>query len=409
MQDLLPFFIIFLSGIILSEFFSRLHLPWVIALIVAGIFVGDSGLGIVHMSHALDVTAQFGLIVLMCMAGLETRLSDVVAQVRQVGIVSIVNSLIPFIVGTAFMLLLGYDADVSLLVGAVCLSSSVALVIPILQNRGLLKLPIGRTALSVITIQDVVSLVLLSLLLRVHNPETILPTWLFFIVLVAILGLFQWLVPKITLWLKNINKNQKGYEGDIRVVFLILIGAVVLFQIIGLHPTIAAFFVGMMLADCHTSERLRAKLHVLAYGFFIPLFFVVLGLSFDFGVLSAPGSRFVIFGLVTLALVTKFASGAITARMQGFMRRESFLIGSVTMAHLSTPLVIAYTGTEIGLFDSTVRTALIALTIVSAFFVPVMVEYFSHAVIRHYANKKATKPRAVGKRVSKTRTKVVKE
>jgi Kef-type K+ transport system membrane component KefB len=97
----------------------------------------------------------------------------------------------------------------------------------------------------------------------------------FFVVLVAILGLFQWLVPKITLWLKTINKNQKGYEGDIRVVFLILIGAVVLFQIIGLHPTIAAFFVGMMLADCHISERLRAKLHVLAYGFFIPLFFFI--------------------------------------------------------------------------------------------------------------------------------------
>jgi Kef-type K+ transport system membrane component KefB len=62
MNDLLVFFIILVSGLIFSEFFKRLHLPYVVALVVAGIIIGPSVLGIVEISPPIEFMGSIGII-----------------------------------------------------------------------------------------------------------------------------------------------------------------------------------------------------------------------------------------------------------------------------------------------------------------------------------------------------------
>jgi trk system potassium uptake protein len=130
---------------------------------------------------------------------------------------------------------------------------------------------------------------------------------------------------------------------------------------------------------------IRSKLHVLAYSFFIPLFFVSVGLGFDSAVLYGSESRLVILSIVGIVLVSKCLSGFGLIKSEGGSMYEAGLFGASIMAHLSTPLVIAYAGVELGIFDETLKTALVFLTIASALVVPIIVEYFAHRVIDQYA------------------------
>jgi Kef-type K+ transport system membrane component KefB len=189
-ETVFPFFLILLFGTLLSQFFSKLHVPWVVALIVTGMLLGQSGLGVVSTGPALAMASDFGLIVLMCIAGLEIRTNGIVAKIRELSVPLIVASVIPFVLGAGVVHLLGYDWTASLLVGVVAMSSSVALVAPIIEGRGLAKFPIGQKILTVIVVQDIMSLVGLSLVMRHAHASLILSFPVFLLALAGIILFF---------------------------------------------------------------------------------------------------------------------------------------------------------------------------------------------------------------------------
>ena len=76
MIELLPFFLVLFTGLFFSEVFRRLHIPWVIALIIGGIIVGPFGFGWLEETATISFLGEIGLVFLMFMAGLETRLSS---------------------------------------------------------------------------------------------------------------------------------------------------------------------------------------------------------------------------------------------------------------------------------------------------------------------------------------------
>lgn len=384
-ETVFPFFLILLFGTLLSQFFSKLHVPWVVALIVTGMLLGQSGLGVVSTGPALAMASDFGLIVLMCIAGLEIRTNGIVAKIRGLSVPLIVTSVIPFVLGAGVVHLLGYDWTASLLVGVVAMSSSVALVAPIIEGRGLAKLPIGQKILTVAVVQDIMSLVGLSLVMRHAHASLTLSFPVFLLALAGIILFFFIVVPRIPLWLRAVSRTTIAYESDLRLVLVLLLGAASVCSFIGIHPAVIAFFVGAMLAHTGFVAVIRSKLHVLAYSFFIPLFFVSVGLGFDSAVLYGSDSRLVILSIVGIVLVSKCLSGFSLIKSEGGSMYEAGLFGASIMAHLSTPLVIAYAGVELGIFDETLKTALVFLTIASALVVPIIVEYFAHRVIDQYA------------------------
>ncbi len=375
MVELLSFLILISAGLFLSEIFRRLHVPYVVGLIIAGILIGPYVFNILTIDPIIEFLGSIGLIFLMFMAGLEIRLSSFEKLRNGIAGLTLLNALIPFTAGFLIALYFGYGLLSAFLLGIIFISSSIAIVIPSLERHGLLKSRVGQSIVASTILEDVLSLVLLSIVLQSINPTTAIPLPIFYLLLFSALIGLKYILPKIREYLFPRSWKEKYlFEQDLRFIFVILIAIVVFFEILGVHPIIAGFFTGFALSESIKSEKLKEKLHAISYGLFIPAFFIIIGAQTDIGVFLTVGSAAVITAVVlTASIGSKFISGWIGGRLMGFNSTESALVGASTIPQLSTTLAVAFVGLEFNLLDQQLITAMIALSIVTTFVGPLLV------------------------------------
>ncbi len=378
MPELLSFLILITAGLFLSELLRKFHLPYVVALILAGIVIGPYGMGLFHVDAAIEFLGAIGLIFLMFMAGLEIRLSSFGKLKGGVLKLSLLNSLFPFAVGFLIAFYFGYGFLASVLLGIIFISSSIAIVIPSLELHGLLDSRIGKTIVTATVFEDAFSLVLLSVVLQTVNPTTFLPLPVFYFLFFAALIALKFIIPRAKeIFFSGLRKKRHIFEQELRFIFVVLIGTVVFFEIIGIHSIIAGFFMGLVLSNSIKSEILREKLHAISYGLFIPVFFIIIGSETDITVFGdAGGAVLLTVAILVGSLGSKFISGWIGGRLSGFSSSNSALIGASTIPQLSTTLAVAFVGLEFGILDHQLVTAMIILSIVTTFAGPLLMRRF---------------------------------
>lgn len=377
-MEFLPFFLILLATVLFSAAFRRFHLPWVLALITAGIVVGPNGLALTEVTPTLAFLSQIGLIFLMFMAGLETKFSSFKRLKRDIGWLSTLNSLVPLVAGVGVGALFGFSTTASLLLGIIFMSSSIAVIIPTLESFGLIETKLGRSIVAATIIEDVVSLILLSVLLQIINPVTLLPLPSFYFLVTLIMLGFAYMLPRIRSLIPVRRDEKDLFESEVRIIFALLIGVVVTFELLGLHPIIAGFFAGLVLSESIKSEILIDKLRTISYGIFIPVFFVVIGMETDIGVFQESTAVIgIVLTIVATSMLTKFFSGWIGGQIIGFNQRQSTIIGFATIPQLSTTLAVVFTAVETGLLPPTLMTAMVILSIITTLVAPIGLRFFA--------------------------------
>jgi Kef-type K+ transport system membrane component KefB len=379
MPEFLSFFIILLAGLFLSVIGRRLHLPWVVALILAGIIIGPQGFGIFEVNSTFEFLGQIGLVFLMFVAGLETNLESLKAIGKKVSVIALANGALPFLAGAAIALSFGYDISASLLVGIIFISSSISIVVPILQSNGLLKTSLGKTIVGNAIILDIGSLVLLSIVLQKTNQLATLPLPLFYLIFFAAIIILIKIIPKIrNVFIPRDPHYKDLFEREVRVVFAILLGTVALFEILGLHPIVAGFFAGLVLSDSVKSEIFKEKLHTISYGLFIPVFFVVVGAKTNLLIFKEATDVLVLAAaIVGGSIIFKFISGWLGAKIAGFTAGSASFIAGATIPQLSTTLAAAFAAQSLGLLDEALSTSIIVLSVVSTFVGAMVVGFFA--------------------------------
>jgi Kef-type K+ transport system membrane component KefB len=271
----------------------------------------------------------------------------------------------------------------SVLIGIVFVSSSIAVVIPSLESTGLIHRGIGKSIVVTSVLQDAASLILLSIFLQNVSPITNLPLPLFYILLFAALLFARWLIPKVR-WIFSLSTDDKDrnlFQRELRSIFVILIGTVVLFDFLGLHPIVAGFFSGLILSESIEHGILLEKIRTISYGIFVPTFFVVVGAQTDISILRESGEILLIaLAILSVSITSKFWSGYWGAKIVGFSRIESKLFGVSSLPQLSTTLAVAFTGFELGIFGQEILTSMVLLSIVTAFIGPILMNYYSGKV-----------------------------
>ncbi len=383
MQEFFPIFIIMLVAVVFSQLFMRMKVPWVVALIFGGIIVGPNGIDWFHTDNTINFFAEIGLVMLMFMAGVESKLSDMQGLKKRIAIVALLIGVIPTMVGIAVTTALGYDWTTSLLMGIVFMSSAIALLIPSFEQHNIINSDIGKVVIAAAIIIDAISLILLSVFLQFVNGTPTVGSILIYPAALALLGVFAWIIPKIR-WiaLSDIKKTGDIFEKELRFTLLTLISLVVFFEFVGLHAIIAGFFAGMILSKSMESTLLHAKLHAISYGFFIPVFFVVVGSNTDLSVFT-EGLRplLVTFAIVSSFVISKFVTGWVGGRLTGFDSRSSAFIGASVIPQLSTALVVAFLGFGEGLLTQELLSAIIGLTIVTSILSPILVNIIGRKIV----------------------------
>ncbi|MDP3988872.1 MAG: cation:proton antiporter [bacterium] len=376
-MEFLPFFLIVLASVLFSFVFRRFHLPWVLALITGGVFVGPHGLDLVQLNPTITFMSQIGLIFLMFMAGLETKLSSFKHFTKSLVTLPIINAMVPFAVGYAIGIFFGMEMISSLLLGIIFMSSSISVIVPTLEATGLMYTKLGRSIVSTIMIEDIASLVLLSILLQSINPTTALPLPSFYFLLTILLISLAYGLPKIRNLIPHRRDEKDLFESEVRIIFALLLGTVITFEFLGLHPIIAGFFAGLVLSDSIRSEILIEKLRTLSYGIFIPVFFVVIGMKTDISVFqNGQGEIALILAVIIGSIGSKLASGWFGARIAGFKNKEALIFGFATTPQLSTTFAVVFTGLTLGLIETKLVAAMVMHSIISILISPLALYYF---------------------------------
>jgi Kef-type K+ transport system membrane component KefB len=382
MTEFYPFFIIIFAGVFFSMVFKRMHVPWVVGLILGGIVIGPQIFNVLTITPTAEFVGQIGLVFLMFMAGLETRLSDFGGFRKSLLLLSFINGAVPFIVGVGLTLWLGYTLIGALLVGIIFVSSSIAIVVPSLEKHNLLGTHIGQSVVITSVIQDIASLILLSFVLQSTNPVTSLPLYVFypllFLIIVILRALLPWIARVVA---TDVRGSRDSFQQEFRATFLILLGTVIAFEIMGLHPITAGFFAGFVLSDTITSHQLKDKIRTISYGVFIPTFFILVGAQTDIRVfMNSSATPLLVVVIILGSIISKFTSGWIGARIVGFSSDQSLLFAVSSIPQLSTTLAVAFTAHTLGYIDQQLITAMVALSIVTVIVSPSLMSVFGKRI-----------------------------
>lgn len=370
---LLGLLLILSLGLIVPDIIKRtLHLPFVTSIILIGSIIGPNGFDLIQSNEVIDFFGFLGFTFLMLLAGLETHVGELKKNLPKISILAFGNASIPFATGLLIGRVFGYDWLPSILLGTIFVSSSVAVIIPFM-NQGKLGKDIRQLMLPAFVLEDLFSMMLLASVFQAVSPITTFPLPVYFGVLLISIGMLFAIVPRITkqfLKKKILHKNVI-HEDEVRFVIVLLIAVLLYFSALGVHPILAAFLIGMLLADVVTSDKITEKIHTLGYGLFVPVFFFIVGMEMNMGVfLEMDYKNILIIAIIAGLLGSKFISGYISGKIINFSNLNATIFGTVSTAQLTTTLAAAYAASAVGLFDSTLITAIVAVSIVSNILVP---------------------------------------
>jgi len=280
-------------------------------LVIGGIVIGPSVLALVNLSPPLEFMGSIGLVFLMFMAGLEVGTDILSKAKRKLVIIVAMNAIIPALTGLGITLLFGYDLLAALVISTIFVSASVAIVVPLLEQRNLSQTEIGAFIIGAVVLEDIGSLFMLSMVLQTANPTAALPLY-FFIPLVAVsIVVFKLLLPKIHGWFLRFRRRI-GYEEEVIFLLAVTIAVAAFFEILGLHAIVAGFLVGLILSGSLKSEKTRNKLHAITYGLFIPIFLLQIGIETDLSVFTQLSGALALVVAITVGLiVSKVSSGSL--------------------------------------------------------------------------------------------------
>lgn len=357
----------------------KLKAPQVAGEIVAGILVGPSLLGLVQYSDFLGQMAEIGVIILMFSAGLETRISEL----RKTGVKALFIAssgvFIPLICGT--LLYFGFygaapwgseDFYKAVFIGLILTATSVGITVEALKELGKLSETVGTTILSAAIIDDVIGIVVLTMVIGFRDPSqdvghTLLMTGLFFV--------FCIVCGYVIYRLFKIYDKKHRHTRRIPIIGLALCFAMSFAaeRYFGVADITGAYIAGVILSSLKDSDYISRKMDINSYMIFGPVFFASIGIQND---LSTFNMDIILFSLafVVVGMASKVIGCGAVSRIEGFKGRDALKIGCGMMTRGEVALIVAQRGFSLGVLDSAYSTSVILLIIVSSIVTPILLK-----------------------------------
>jgi glutathione-regulated potassium-efflux system ancillary protein KefC/glutathione-regulated potassium-efflux system protein KefB len=307
--------IFLLTAVLLVPLFQRFRLGAVLGYLAAGMLLGPYGLGVVGNIEATLHFAEFGVVLLLFLIGLELDPARLWALRRpvfglggaQVGLTGAALALAGYA--------LGLDWQAALVVGLACALSSTALVLSSLAERGQLATRHGRESFAVLLFQDLAVIPLLALLpLLGDEAKVAAATWTSAakgLAAIAAVVIGSRVIVRPALKFIASHSSRDVFTA---AALLLVIGTAILMEKIGLSMALGAFLAGVLLADSEFRHELEANIEPFK-GLLLGLFFIAVGMSADLGLVrQAP---VLIIGLALGLMVIKFALMYGIARVAG--------------------------------------------------------------------------------------------
>lgn len=388
--EFIPLLIIAILAFIVPMVATRLQkvrVPIVVGEIIAGIIFGKSGLDLIHSTPIVSFLAEFGFAFLMFLSGLEMdfeELARIRSKYQSAPLLKrpIQLSSLSFILTLVLSLGFGWSftyyglSSNTFIMGLVLCTTSLGIVVPILKEFKVTDTSYGQVMLVNALIGDFVTLFLLSAAVAILSKGPSFEVF-FLLIVFVIFGIMLKLINYLrkTKALMRVIKKLSTTTSQIRVrgVFALLLIWVVLAQKLGLEIILGAFLAGIIISLLDTSGEtiLRKKLDGIGYSFFIPIFFITVGVDFDIKALLGSESALLLLPvLIITAYIVKVIPALIYHRV--FSWRNSIAAGFLLSTRLSLIIAASEIALSIGIFSTATYSALVLVALFTCTASPIM-------------------------------------
>jgi Kef-type K+ transport system membrane component KefB len=372
-EFLLTLIAIFVAAKVCGEIAERFRQPAVLGEIIGGIAVGISGLRLVDpKNETIHLLAELGVILLLFLIGLETDLRTLLAVGGRAMAVAAVGVALPFVGGYACGAWLGLPDLVSVFLGAAMTATSVGITARVLSDLGHLRDPESQIILGAAVVDDIIGIILLTLLGTLARGGELSAGGVTRVVLVAFgfvalaIAVGSKLAPFLIRAIERINVARGLFFASIVFAFVLAYLA----DVVGSAVIIGSFAAGLVLARTDKAREIEREVHDVAQ-FFVPVFFVVVGAAIDLTTISPfdPATRrFLLIGLALTALgvLGKVAAGYV-AWGKG-IRRLVIGVGMVPRGEVG--LIFAQIGLAGGLLTGGLYSAVALMVMLTTLIAP---------------------------------------
>ncbi len=343
------FFIVLFTILIAPIVMSKLRIPHIIGMVLAGVALGKYGFNILERDASFELFGRVGLLYIMFLAGIEMDLEGLKKNLVSVSLFGLLTFALPFaLMYIAGRSLLGYSPLASVLLSCI-MATNTLIAYPIVARYGLQKhyattLSVGASMLSLL-----VTLVVVAALVGSFSGGSGALFWLLFVVkFVAYCALLLYMIPHLTRWfLRRYSDSVMQFIFILATMFL----SAALCELIGLEGIFGAFFSGLILNRyVPPLSPLMNRIEFIGNAIFIPYFLIGVGMLINLGLLFAGGGIiFTVVCIVVVGTLGKALAAYASCRMLGQPWLHGHLMFGLTSAHAAAGIAIVLIGMRLQL------------------------------------------------------------
>ncbi len=396
MNFFLALLVAFTLAVVLGRLARGIGLPRVFGYLVAGLILGAPVLksflfdGVVASSF--QSVADFGVILLFFFAGLELSIKQFSRNLKESISISLLNTALPFVAVLIFAIYSGLDFAAALVLGLAMSVSSQAIIVDLLDELGLLKGRLGSLILSAGSVDDIVEMFLVAVVIAFVGVASVgvsLPALAVNLALFALVLLVVKLavLPIIFRVFESANSPESLFGFSLLVAFLMA----VLSNILGLGALIGALVAGILVRHYLSIDarkpweehKVSNDIHLIGFGFLIPLFFVWVGYNTDIGL--ALANPILVLVLFVLSFVLGAAGTYAGVRLNKGSKLEGLIVALGLSVKGDAELAVSLLALQAGIISQQIFSVIVVIALISTVIPPLLFNF----VIKSYPQKRA--------------------
>ena len=357
---------------------TKLGQPSVLGELIVGLLLGPSLVNIghlpfitaAHVSETIYELGELGVLLLMFIAGLELHLSDLAKNTRVAAYSGVLGVIVPvglgFLAGEVF----GMSLENSVFLGLTLGATSVSISAQTLMELKVLRSRVGLGLLGAAVFDDILVILLLSSFVALADGGSTLQILLVlakmvgFLALSALFGL--WALPRLTVAVSKLAISQNV----LTLALIIMLTYGLAAELLGGMAAITGTFVaGLMFSRTPEKTQIEGGLRALSYAFFVPIFFVNIGLSIDLRQVSLA-ALWLMLAITLLAVIGKILGSGLGARLGKFSWLESLQLGIGMVSRGEVGLIVASIGLSAGHLTDDAFSAVVGMILITTLITP---------------------------------------
>lgn len=372
---------------LMGALFAKMKQPPVIGEMAAGILLGPSLFGLLAPNAmelvfpassmgSLKLLSQLGVVLFMFLIGMDLDLGHLRKKAHAAVMVSHASILVPLLLGVALALFL-YNSQApegvpfssfALFMGVAMSITAFPVLARILEERKLMKTPLGNTSIACAAVDDVTAWCLLAMIVALVRASGMAPALL---TVVLAVGFIAFMVYVVRPWVDRRlghEAHDRSQRGLIAGTLVFAFASAWFTELIGIHALFGAFLAGVVAPTNKAFRKaLRERLEVLVSVLLLPLFFAFTGLRTQVGLLDDVGSWLICAAVIVVAVAGKLGGGALAARWTGMSWSDSFAIGALMNTRGLMELIVLNLGYDLGILSREIFTAMVLMALVTTF------------------------------------------